>query len=361
MTDEKPAPAAHVVDAARLIEQVRDYAIIALDPDGTIMSWNAGAQRLNGYTAEEAVGRSLAMFYPEADQQAGLPLQLLERARREGSVEHTGWRVRKDGTRFWGDVIITALIDDEGQLTGYAKVTRDLTERKQLEEAQESFLAAIAHDFRTPVTAMKGFTELARGAGPDELESCLTRIDANADRLMQMMGDLMSYASHHSVAAPPRPEPLDLARVARETVQAMVSAADLERVDLPGEPVEVVTDKAALERIVSNLVSNALKYSDGGVEVAAATTGEGVRLVVRDHGRGIDPGDLGTIFDEFERGRLAQDDGGQGLGLTSVRTLVDELGGRVSIESVVAQGTTVTVELPRRPSGSGSSASSSGR
>ena len=340
-----------------LVSQVRDYAIIALDASGTIESWNAGALRLKGYTADEAIGQSFSMFYSDDDRRAGLPLHLLDSARRDGSVEHTGWRVRKDGTRFWGDVIITALVQEDGELRGFAKVTRDLTERKELEDAQASFLATIAHDFRTPVTAMKGFTELARDAEGDQLSDFLTRIDTNADRLMQMMADLIRYATVHAVRVQARPEVLDLADLVRDSVYALGSTADVSRVVVPEGRVIVTTDRAAMERVVANLVMNAVKYSlEGGVVCVDVTRdADWVRMSVRDSGRGIDPADLATIFDEYERGRLAEEDGGQGLGLASVRRLVEELGGRVSIESALDQGTTVTVELP---SGFGSSSSS---
>jgi PAS domain S-box-containing protein len=330
-----------------LVSQVKDYAIIALDASGTIESWNAGAERLKGYTAAEAIGRSFAMFYTEEDRQAGLPLQLLDQAREQGRVEVLGWRVRKDGTRFWCDVVITALHDDQGRLSGFAKVTRDLTERKQLEEAQATFLGTIAHDFRTPITAMKGFTELVRDA-PEELrEDFLHRIDANADRLMQMMKDLVSYASAKAISTTPRPELFDLAELARDTVESMGTEEDLARVVLPQDAVLLNADRASLERVLTNLVGNALKYSASGpVVVGVGRTEDRVRLTVSDEGRGIAQQDLATIFDEFERGSLATDDGGTGLGLTSVKSLVEEQNGHVSIQSVVGQGTVVTVELP---------------
>jgi len=332
-----------------LVSQVRDYAIIALDASGTIESWNAGAEWHKGYTADEAIGRSFAMFYSDEDRRAGLPLQLLEVARREGSVEHSGWRVRKDGTRFWGEVVLTALHDDRGELTGFAKVTRDLTERKRLEQAQASFLGTIAHDFRTPIAAMKGFTELARDAPDDKRDDFLRRVDANADRLMQMMSDLVGYATHHSISTTLRPEALDLAELARTTVATMGSASELARIDLPDTPVTVVVDRAAMERVVTNLVGNAVKYAPSGpIAVDVHSTEQSVRLTVADQGRGIPEEDLATIFDEFQRGGLATDDGGTGLGLTSVRRLAEEHGGRVSIHSVVGQGTIVTVELPAR-------------
>ena len=145
------------MDAARLVEQVVDYAIIALDGSGTIESWNVGAQRLKGYTAEEAIGRSFSMFYIEEDRRAGLPLRLLDEARDKGRVEHLGWRVRKDGTRFWGDVIITALHNDLGDLTGFAKVTRDLTEQHELEES----LRRSEERFRLLVSQVRDYAIIA--------------------------------------------------------------------------------------------------------------------------------------------------------------------------------------------------------
>lgn len=330
-----------------LVSQVKDYAIIALDPSGTIESWNVGAAWLKGYTADEAIGRSFSMFYNEEDRRAGLPLRLLDVARQEGRVEHTGWGIRKDGTRFWGDVVITALHDDDDNLTGFAKVTRDLTERKQFEEEQASFLATIAHDFRTPITAMKGFTELVPDAPEAMREDFLRRIDANADRLMQMMKDLVSYATAHAVSTTNRPELFDLAGLARQTVPTMGSAFELARVVLPQGRALVKADQASLERVLINLVGNALKYSTNGpIVVDVVRVDDRVRLTVSDQGRGIAPDDVERIFDEFERGSLATDDGGTGLGLTSVKSLVNEQGGSVQMDSVVGEGTTVTVELP---------------
>src|SRR5205823_1069744 len=119
-----------------LVEAVRDYAIFLLSPDGTVLTWNAGAQRLKGYSPEDIIGQLFTRFYPPEDLERGLPQRLLERAAAEGRAEHEGWRVRKDGTRFWANVVLTALRDSDGSLTGFAKITRDLTERRQSEEAR---------------------------------------------------------------------------------------------------------------------------------------------------------------------------------------------------------------------------------
>ncbi len=174
-----------------LVDQVVDYAIISLDPQGTIETWNLGAERVKGYSAQEAIGRSFAMFYPDEDRRAGLPMRLLSEARERGRVEHTGWRVRKDGSRFWGDVVITAIHDREGQVTGFAKVTRDRTDMKALEEAQDAFYAAFSHDFRTPITAIKGFVDAIRDSDVETRDELITRVEANADRLLTMVEGLV--------------------------------------------------------------------------------------------------------------------------------------------------------------------------
>ena len=132
------------------------------------------------------------MFYTEEDRRAGLPIELLTQARETGRVEHTGWRVRKDGSRFWGDVVITALHDEAGNLTGYAKVTRDRTDMKAIEDAQDAFYAAFNHDFRTPVTALKGFVDALRDADAEDREMLIGRVESSADRLLGMVEGLIS-------------------------------------------------------------------------------------------------------------------------------------------------------------------------
>src|SRR2546423_807862 len=160
-----------------LVESVQDYAILALDTAGYILSWNQGARRLKGYTAEEAIGRHFSIFYPAEDVTRGKTTWELEVAAREGRLEDEGWRIRKDGTRFWANVIITALRDSRGTLVGFAKVTRDLTERKESEEravrdasrvaaveaesrTKSQFLATMSHELRTPLNAIGGYAEL---------------------------------------------------------------------------------------------------------------------------------------------------------------------------------------------------------
>ena len=330
-----------------LVEQVVDCAIIALDPHGRIETWNSGAERLKGYGAGEAIGRHFAMFYPEADQEAGLPQHLLDEARRHGSVEHTGWRVRSDGSRFWGDVIITALHDDRARLIGFAKVTRDLTSRKRLEDARETFLDTFAHDFRAPVTAIAGFAELLAEAGPDERDHLVERIRINASRLVDMTTVLVEHSRVRTGTAPLALERLRMDDVVRLTLAGLSGSEDTSRIVVEVGPLSVLGDLSALERVLVNLLTNALHYSaaDTVVRIVASTERERVVLRVVDRGRGIDPDDLATIFDEFERGRLAADDGGSGLGLTSVKLLVAQMQGTVDIDSEPGAGTTVALSF----------------
>jgi PAS domain S-box-containing protein len=332
-----------------LVGQVIDYAIVALDPQGTIETWNLGAERVKGYTADEAIGRSFAMFYTEEDRSAGLPMKLLAEARRRGRVEHTGWRVRKDGSRFWGDVVITTMHDDDGNVTGYAKVTRDRTDVKALEDAQDAFYATFNHDFRTPITALKGFVDAIRDADAQEREVLIDRVERNADRLLAMVEGLVEFASQRAGHATLLLADIDIAQVARSAVQGLSQDLEPSRVRIDEDTVALArANGIAMHRVVTNLVVNALRYSPSGspVELSFDRPRPGlVRFAVRDHGRGIDPGDVDTIFNEFERGRLAEDDGGTGLGLSSVRELVEQQEGTVDLVSEVGVGTTVTVML----------------
>ncbi|SDR97092.1 PAS domain S-box-containing protein [Nocardioides scoriae] len=343
---------------AALVAQVSDYAIIALDPQGVVETWNLGAQRLKGYTADEALGMGFESFYTPEDREAGVPASLLAAARRDGRVQHAGWRVRRDGTRFWGDVVLTCLRDASGRVTGYAKVTRDRTDFKRLEEAQDAFYAAFLHDFRTPLTSLKGFVEALRDAREDERGPIVDRIESSADRLLAMVQELVAVATTRAAAADVPLAPLDVTEVVQRAVRDLPPELRPGRVVVGDGAAPAVANADALHRVVTNLVVNALKYSEPGttvhVEVEAVEDDELVRLRVRDRGRGIDPRDLDTIFDELERGRLAQSDGGTGLGLSSVRQLVERLHGTVELASVVGEGTTATVTLPAGPTGQSS-------
>lgn len=335
-----------------LIDAVTEYAIFTLDPDGIIQSWNTGAERMKGYTPDEAVGRHFSMLYPPESRDAGLPGRLLERARVDGSHEHTGWRVKKDGSLFWSDVLISAVLDDAGHHTGFIKVVRDLTDQHRLQVAQDAFYNAFEHDFRLPITAIKGFAELIRDADPKDQEYLVDRIESNSNRLLTMAEELVDYAKLRSGLIPIGLQSVDMVSLARLALANLASIEETSRVQVTAEDsVTVLADPAALERVLANLVSNALKYSpaDSNINIICERVrDEGVLRIV-DQGRGIDERDLSSIFLEFERGRLAQDDSGTGLGLASVQRLIGLQGGSVAIASEIDVGTTVTVQLSLAP------------
>jgi PAS domain S-box-containing protein len=339
--------------ALDVVAQVIDYAIIALDPEGIIESWNLGAERVKGYTASEALGRRFAMFYDEADQRDGLPMRLLLEATARGRVEHTGWRIRKDGTRFWADVVITAVYNRAGRLTGFTKVTRDRSDVKALEDAQDAFYAAFTHDFRTPFAALLGHVGALRDAEEGDRDSLIERAEANVQRLLTMVEGLITFAQQRAGRATMLTAEIDVADVARRVVRDLSPALRPQRVCVATDVVALArANGTAMHRVITNLVINALKYSSEDTEVDIVFTdlrADGVEIAVVDRGRGIDPADLGTIFDEFQRGRLAQDDGGTGLGLASVRELVRQQGGSTRIESELGVGTSVTVHLEAMP------------
>jgi PAS domain S-box-containing protein len=339
--------------ALDVVGQVADYAIFALDPQGIIESWNLGAERVKGYTASEALGRDFAMFYDEADQRDGLPERLLQEAAERGRVEHAGWRVRKDGSRFWADVVFTAVRNRVGKLTGFTKVTRDRSEVKALEDAQDAFYAAFTHDFQTPIAALLGHINALRDAEESDRESLIERAEANAQRLLTMVEDLVRFAKQRAGRALVLTAEIDVAEVARQVVRDLPPALRPQRVRVAADAVALArANGTALHRVITNLVINALKYSpeDTKVDIVFADLlADGVELAVVDRGRGIDPGDLDTIFEDFQRGRLAQDHDGIGLGLASTRELVRQQGGSTRIESEVGVGTTVTVHLETMP------------
>jgi PAS domain S-box-containing protein len=331
-----------------LVSQVAEYAIVRLDVDGRVASWNAGAQRVQGYSEAEALGRHLSLFFPDTDVRAGVPQRLLEEAARTGRAQHEGWGVRRDGTHFWGEASLTALLDERGVLIGYAQVTRDMTESRRLELARESFFALLSHDLRTPLNSIKGFVEMIPMVDGPQRADFIDRVQSNVDRLTVLFDNLLDHARLRAGAVPLSPQPVDAGAVARACVGDLAPLLRNHVVVVDSTPLTVFADQPALARVFANLLVNAVRYSPEGspIEVGFAQAARTGRITVADHGRGIAEDDLATIFDEFERGALAEPDGGSGLGLSSVRQLVTLQGGTVSIASELGVGTTVTVELP---------------
>jgi PAS domain S-box-containing protein len=286
-----------------LIEGVTEYALFLLDPEGRVATWHAGAERIKGYTAEEILGQPYERFFPAEDVAAGKPRQLLERALTAGTAVDRGWRVRRDGSRFWADATLTAVRDRRGRLRGYAKVTRDATEEHRAEEGRAAFLAAVAHDVNGPLTAVRGIAQAlrlraARGVvSPAELPAELARVEAAVERAARRVGELADLVRLQiGEPLPLAPRSLDLGALILRTAAAYEQGAPHHRIRVaaPADPTVGTWDRARLERVVDNLLSNAVKYSPRGgpIDVSVARDGSWAVIAVRDRGIGIPSGVL---------------------------------------------------------------------
>jgi PAS domain S-box-containing protein len=345
-----------------------------LDPEGRVQSWNTGAALIKGYRPEEIVGRSIAVFYTPEDREAGRPAKLLALAERDGRVEDEGWRVRKDGSRFWADVVITALRNETGQLIGFAKVTRDLTQRVQAESEQrrlegeriraeealrirDEFLSIASHELKTPLTALQielyAMRELNETQRDERTGRKLTRASRNADRLAQLIEMLLDVSRIATGQLTLRRETFALAPVVEQIAETMRGSAERAACEFsfqaePGAAAIVGSwDRLRIEQVVMNLLSNAFKYGAGQPVTATVSRqhGEGV-IEVRDHGPGVPPADLERIFERFERAAPGRNHGGLGLGLYVSREIMRAHSGSISGRNLPEGGACFTVRLP---------------
>lgn len=356
-----------------LVEQVRDYAIFMLDPGGNVRTWNRGAERIKGYSAEQILGTHFSRFYPEEDVRAGKPERELAVAAAEGRYEEEGVRVRRDGSRFWAHVILTALRDPDGTLRGFAKVTRDVTDRRRAQDervrlarseeatkARDEFLSIASHELKTPITSMGLQAELLLRMGeasggdlPSSAQPRLLAIHRGTVRLARLVQVLLDVTNIAAGRLALRPEPLDLSSVVRDALERWRD--DLSRARCPldarlGASILGRWDRARLEQIIDNLVANAVKFGAGRpIEVVAEAEGARAHLVVSDHGIGIALDDQRRIFERFERAVPRKHYGGLGLGLWVVRNLVEAHGGDIRVSSVPGEGSRFEVTLPLAP------------
>jgi PAS domain S-box-containing protein len=363
-------------DFQLLVETVVDYAIFMLDPSGVVTTWNRGAQRLKGFRPDEIIGRHFSAFYPAEDVAARKPERELELAAAQGRHEDEGWRVRSDGSLFWASVVITALRDDSGRLRGFAKVTRDLTERRRAEEdrvelaraeaalrLRDEFLSIASHELRTPLNALLLNTasvdfairdlEASGAALPVGLLDRVASISKQGARLNDLIERLLDVSRLATGRVALQRESMDLVEVVSDVIATCRPEADrigsVVRLSAPPD-VPGLWDPLRIGQIVTNLLSNALKYGSGKpVEVNVDTDGERARIAVRDRGIGIAPEHQPHIFDRFNRGAVARDTAGLGLGLYIVEQLVRAHGGTVGVDSAIGQGSTFHVELPLNP------------
>lgn len=359
-----------------LVESVRDYAIFMLDSTGHVLSWNEGARRIKGYEADEIIGWHFSIFYPPED--VGKCPAELEIATAEGRFEEEGWRVRKDGQRFFASVTITLLRDQSGDIVGFAKVTRDLTERlvaqarvqkliaekavltekARVHEFQERFLGVLGHDLRNPLASIDmGITLLRQRAqidGNEATRRVLVRMGSSVVRMVRMIDQILDLTrSRLGGGIEIYPTNADLMSVVQSVVDELVIA-------YPGRTVTLRSSGATagrwdtdrLGQVLSNLIGNAIVYGDPTFPITIEVVSTDALVEVRVHNRGEPiPADiLPRLFDPFRRGdreSRRMHTQGLGLGLYISRELAIAHGGDLEVRSTVDEGTTFTLRLPR--------------
>ena len=359
-----------------LVAGVVDYALIMLDPSGVITNWNIGAQHIKGYMAGEIIGQHMSVFYTEADRAAGAPARALQTAIDEGRYEAEAWRMRKDGSLFWANVVLDTVRDEVGELIGFAKITRDITERRtaqlELQKANERLAQAqkmeaigqltggVAHDFNNLLMVVGGQAQLLRKRLSDDPRAlkALESIEMSTRRGQDLTRQLLAFARRQRL----NPLVLSLAERAanlRDLLDASIGGIIDLQIDIPETVWPVEVDPGELELALLNLAVNARDAMPSGGslvvsarnarlkcgEVDAELEGEFVALTVRDTGLGIPPDILPRVFEPFFTTKDVNH--GTGLGLSQVYGFLQQSGGRATVTSELGAGTSFTLYLPR--------------
>ena len=369
------ADLAHGPEAIRLlVDAVLDYAIFLIGPDGHVLTWNQGAERIKGYESSEVVGRHISLFYTPEDVEAGRPERILRQAARAGRADDEGWRVRKDGTRFWADSSVHALYD-HGRLYGFAKITRDMTDARAAAErerqlaverearlaaeealrARDRFLSIASHELKTPVASLQLAVDallLSRERGvlnQSRIERGLERIERAVRRMSALLVELLDVSRLERGSTEFRFAEVDLSGIAEEVIDRFAGVEPNERIQFDLKPTVIEADAARIEQVISNLLDNALKYSSRPhpVHVRIAPSKQGALIEVRDKGVGVSLDRKDGLFEPFSRGDNSVSVPGMGLGLFISREIVAGHGGQISAESGGdGKGTTFRVTLP---------------
>jgi len=356
-----------------MIESVVDYAILTLDPQGIVTSWNAGAERIKGYRAEEIIGKHFSQFYSPAEVQAGKPQHELKVAIAEGRFSEEGWRVRKDGSTFWAYVVITALRDESRTLLGFVKVTRDMTEHKRAQEAlllakeeaersnkfKDQFLSTMSHELRTPLNAVLGFSDLLgeESYGPlnERQARYVSHINKGGHHLLRLINDILDLSKIEAGRLQLAIENVPVNRTfaeAFDTLRPLAEKKSHKLIIAASTNFNVKADSTRFKQVLLNLIGNAIKFTpDGGkIELSTSKVDQMVRVEVRDSGPGIPLEEQRRIFEAFYR--LTNADKaleGTGLGLAITQRLVELHGGKLGLESELGSGSRFYFTLPLAP------------
>jgi len=352
-----------------LIDGVQDYAIFTLDPGGKVISWNAGAERIKGYKAEEIIGQDFSRFYLQTDIDEGKPEKELHLAATSGRSELEHWRVRKDGSRFWANVVLTAARDSSGLLVGFSEISQDISERKKSEEHLiekvaelkrsnddlEKFASVASHDLQEPLRMVASFTQLLAKRYKGQLDSDADEFIGYAvdgsNRMQSLIKDLLTYSRAGSNGKILREiSSADALKTALTGLRATIveSGAEVTQEGLPA----LTTDDGQLALVFQNLVGNAIKYRSAEVpriHVSATKNGGNEWIFsVRDNGMGIEPQYFERIFVLFQRLHGQTEFKGSGIGLAICKKILERLGGRIWVESQLTKGSTFCFALPAR-------------
>jgi PAS domain S-box-containing protein len=348
-----------------LVDSVQDYAIYLLSPEGVVSSWNAGARRIKGYTAQEIVGRHFSAFYEAEDVAAGKPWAELAMAREHGRAEDEGWRVRKNGTRFWARVVVTPLHGIAGELRGYAKVTQDLTQRRHSEALEDSarrindFIAVLAHELRNPLAPIRNAVAVLEKVKPGDaaFEQMRRTIDRQSAQMARIVDDLLDISRITRGTLAMQHAQLDAGELIARAVEAARPGIEAARhalvLDIPAGVHLIEGDASRLSQALTNLLNNAARYTDPGGRITVSLRRAGsppmVEIRVADTGQGIDPQMLGSIFGMFVQGRsvASRPQTGLGVGLALARSIVELHHGTVEASSEgLGKGSEFIMRLP---------------
>ena len=363
-----------------LVESVQDYAIFFMDPEGYIQTWNKGAEKNKGYTHDEIIGKHFSIFYSDQDNADQKPARELEIAKKVGRVEDEDWRYRKDGSKFWANVVITALYDENHDLQGFAKVTRNLTERKvnednlrsantllqeqqkelqRLNESKDEFISLASHQLRTPATAIKQLLGLIlegfEGEVPQNIRNLLEKTYESNERQINIVNSLLKVAQVDSGKVTLRKSSHDLNDVVKSLVKQYTGIIQEKSqsisVDLQEKPVFGYIDEHYYRMALENILDNASKYTEAGGDITIRSEVDNGQAVVSvtDSGVGISPENIHSLFVKFNRipNDMSHKVAGSGLGLYWVEKVIDLHQGKIEVNSELGKGTTFSVKVPK--------------
>jgi len=350
---------------ALLIDSVKDYAIFMLDPQGIIVSWNSGAQAIKGYAPNEIIGKHFSIFYTKSAKEQRWPDEELRRACIHGRFEEDGWRIKKDGSMFWANVVITAIYDASGHLCGFAKVTRDMSERKRLEELESScgrmneFLATLAHELRNPLAPIRNavsIMQMETNLSPT-IKSCRGVIDRQLSHMTRLVDDLLDVGRITTGKITLQKDPVDLRDVMLRSFEAVKPLFDIKNqtinCSLPDEGVvHTLGDMNRLVQMLQNLLNNASKFTPkfGVINVITEIEDRSINIRIVDNGRGMTATALKECFNLFvqEDAQMNPTESGLGIGLTLARSITVMHGGAIeAFSDGMNKGSTFIVHLPR--------------